>query len=100
MMINEFKRIVIAIICGMTTFYSSAQQRTKSQAADIAIKALSKEMATSREALHKPVSHSCRLTPVNSSIIERSISLKEAGMSKQEMPSFAIADKQPFYIQP
>ena len=98
MIINEFKRIVIAIICGMTTFYSSAQQRTQSQAADIAIKALSKEMATSREALHKAVSHSCRLTPVNSSIIERSISLKEAGMSKQEMPSFAIADKQPFYI--
>ena len=98
MMINEFKRIAIAIICGMTTIYSSAQQRTQSQAADIAQKALSIKMAASREALRKGVSHSYRLTLVNGSVLERSISLKESGKSKQEIPSFAIADKQPFYV--
>lgn len=90
-------RFATAIVLLATTINLSAQQRTISQAADIAKKALAAEITNSRGNHSSKVSQ--HLTPINGSILEFSIGLRKTNKKRlKNVPSFAVPDHQPFYV--
>lgn len=90
-------KFAAAIVLYATTINSSAQQRTINQAADIAKKALSTEVANSRGTVSNRNSYQLKL--VSGSTIELYMGqLSQRKGLDRDLPSFAMADNQPFYV--
>lgn len=85
---NTFTTIASAIICGLSTLSATAQQRNMSEAAAIARQALTEAH----------VDNARQLKPVSGNLLEIAMGRQQTPQTQRRMPSFAIADKQPFYV--